>query len=89
MGPAPARLELVVRSWISLVESTALIWLDGRRVPREELETQLVQDFAALAAVAAARDEELATLLRGLVKQEPGDGPFTDLAARLISLAGE
>jgi hypothetical protein len=48
-----------------------------------------VQDFAALAAVAAARDEELATLLRGLVKQEPGDGPFTDLAARMISLAEE
>ncbi len=49
VGPAPARLELVVRSWISLVESTALIWLDGRRIPREELETKLVQDFAALA----------------------------------------
>lgn len=87
VGPAPARLELVVRSWISLVESTALIWLEGRRVPRDELETQLVQDFAALAAVAAARDEELATLLRGLLEKEPGDGPFTDLATRLISLA--
>lgn len=86
-GPAPARLELVVRSWISLVESTALIWLDGRRLPRDELETQLVQDFAALAAVAAARDEELATLLRGLLEKEPGDGPFTGLATRLISLA--
>ncbi|MBT3150897.1 TetR/AcrR family transcriptional regulator [Streptomyces sp. CHD11] len=87
-GPVPARLELVVRSWISLVESTALIWLDGRRVPREELEAQLVQDFAALAAVAAARDEELAALLRGLLRNEPGDGPFTDLAVRLIALAG-
>ncbi|MEZ3182108.1 TetR/AcrR family transcriptional regulator [Streptomyces pimonensis] len=87
VGPAPARLELVVRSWISLVESTALIWLDGRRVPREELEVQLVQDFAALAAVAAAHDEELAALLRDLVGNEPGDGPFTDLATRLISLA--
>ncbi|MFC8103182.1 TetR/AcrR family transcriptional regulator [Streptomyces sp. NPDC057363] len=83
----PARLELVVRSWISLAESTALIWLDGRRVPREELETQLVQDFAALAAVAAARDEELAALLGGLFGDEPGDGPFTDLATRLVSLA--
>ncbi|MFF9483997.1 TetR/AcrR family transcriptional regulator [Streptomyces sp. NPDC014676] len=87
VGPAPVRLELVVRSWISLVESTALIWLDGRRIPRAELEAQLVQDFAALAAVAAARDEELAALLRDLLKNEPGDGPFTDLATRLISLA--
>ncbi|MER7053112.1 MULTISPECIES: TetR/AcrR family transcriptional regulator [unclassified Streptomyces] len=83
----PARLELVVRSWISLAESSALIWLDGRRVPREELETQLVQDFAALAAVAAARDEELAALLGGLFGDEPGDGPFTDLVTRLVSLA--
>jgi AcrR family transcriptional regulator len=84
----PARLELVVRSWISLAESTALIWLDGRRIPREELEPQLVNDFAALAAVSAAYDEEMATLLRGIVKDEPADGPFADLAGRLTALAG-
>ncbi|MGW3644769.1 TetR/AcrR family transcriptional regulator [Streptomyces sp. NPDC000878] len=84
---APARLELVIRTWISLVESTALIWLDGRRVPRAELEAQLVHDFAALAAVSAAYDEEMAALLRRMLKQEPTDGPFTDLVGRLISLA--
>ncbi|MET7731570.1 TetR/AcrR family transcriptional regulator [Streptomyces sp. NPDC005402] len=83
----PARLELVVRSWISLVESTALIWLDGRRIPRAELEIQLVHDFAALAAVSAAFDEEMTALLRHMLKDEPHDGPFTDLAARLIALA--
>ncbi|MGW3724711.1 TetR/AcrR family transcriptional regulator [Streptomyces sp. F001] len=85
--PTPARLELVVRSWISLAESTALIWLDGRRVPRAELEVQLVHDFAALAAVGAAHDEELATLMRRALKDEPGDGPFGDLVARLVLLA--
>lgn len=83
----PARLELVIRSWISLVESTALIWLDGRRIPRGELEVQLVHDFAALAAVSAAFDEEMTALLRRMLKDEPVDGPFTDLAARLIALA--
>ncbi|MFC5220417.1 TetR/AcrR family transcriptional regulator [Streptomyces coerulescens] len=83
----PARLELVVRSWISLAESTALIWLDGRRIPRGELEVQLVHDFAALAAVSAAQDEEMGTLLRGILKEEPADGPFADLVTRLISLA--
>ncbi|MFF3844057.1 TetR/AcrR family transcriptional regulator [Streptomyces sp. NPDC002328] len=83
----PARLELVVRSWISLAESTALIWLDGRRIPREELEVQLVQDFAALAAVSAAHDAELRTLLRPVLGDEPADGPFGALAARLIALA--
>lgn len=80
-------LELVIRSWISLVESTALIWLDGRRVPRGELETQLVHDFAALAAVSAAYDDELAGLLRRVVKDEPADGPFHGLATRLMALA--
>jgi AcrR family transcriptional regulator len=83
----PARLELVVRSWISLAESTALIWLDGRRIPRGELEAQLVHDFAALAAVSAAYDEEMAALMRVMLRDEPTDGPFTDLVGRLIALA--
>jgi len=83
----PARLELVVRSWISLAESTALIWLDGRRIPRAELETQLVPDFAALAAVSAAHDDEMAALLRRILQDEPSDGPFSDLVGRLVSLA--
>jgi AcrR family transcriptional regulator len=82
----PARLELVVRSWISLAESTALIWLDGRRVPRAELQTQLVQDFAALMAVSAAHDEEMGALLRRVLADEPADGPFRELAARLAAL---
>ncbi|MFE9018392.1 TetR/AcrR family transcriptional regulator [Streptomyces sp. NPDC007808] len=83
----PARLELVVRSWISLAESTALIWLDGRRIPRAELEKQLVHDFAALAAVSAAYDEEMGALLRRILKDEPADGPFSDLVTRIVSLA--
>ena len=83
----PARLELVVRSWISLAESTALIWLDGRRGMRRELEVQLVHDFAALAAVSAAHDEEMGALLRGALADEPADGPFTDLVGRLVALA--
>lgn len=83
----PARLELVIRSWISLAESTALIWLDGRRIPRAELEAQLVHDFAALLAVSAAYDEEMGALLRRVIRDEPGDGPFADLVTRLISLA--
>ncbi|MER7498452.1 TetR/AcrR family transcriptional regulator [Streptomyces pharetrae] len=87
MPEPPARLELVVRSWISLAESTALIWLDGRRIPREELQAQLVHDFAALMAVSAAYDEEMGALLRRVLRGEPGEGPFGDLIARLIALA--
>ncbi|MCX2179470.1 TetR/AcrR family transcriptional regulator [Streptomyces sp. SKN60] len=81
-----ARLELVVRSWVSLAESTALLWLDGRRVPRAELELQLVHDFAALTAVSAAYDEEMAELVVGMLADEPADGPFGDLVGRLVAL---
>ncbi|ARI54895.1 MULTISPECIES: TetR/AcrR family transcriptional regulator [Streptomyces] len=83
----PARLELVVRSWVSLAESTALIWLDGRRIPRAELELQLVHDFAALAAVSAAYDREMAGIVLRALSQEPSEGPFGDLLARLSALA--
>ncbi|MFD8569622.1 TetR/AcrR family transcriptional regulator [Streptomyces sp. NPDC057694] len=86
VAPSP-RLELVVRSWISLAESTALIWLDGRRIPRGELELQLVHDFAALAAVSAAYDSEMASLLGRLLSGEPVDGPFAELIGRLSALA--
>jgi AcrR family transcriptional regulator len=82
----PARLELVVRSWVSLAESTALIWLDGRRIPRAELELQLVHDFAALAAVSAAYDAEMAEVLVRILAEEPVDGPFGDLVGRLVAL---
>lgn len=87
VGKPSARLELVVRSWVSLAESTALIWLDGRRIPRAELESQLVHDFAALAAVSAAYDEEMADLLVRILADEPADGPFGDLVGRLVELA--
>ncbi|MEU1026758.1 TetR/AcrR family transcriptional regulator [Streptomyces sp. NPDC005904] len=82
-----ARLELVVRSWISLAESTALLWLDGRRIPRAELERQLVHDLVALTAVSAAHDEEMAALLREILAEEPADGPFAELIGRLVALA--
>lgn len=85
-GPS-ARLELVVRSWVSLAESTALLWLDGRRVPRAELERQLVHDFAALAAVSAAYDGEMAEILVRILADEPADGPFGELVGRLLALA--
>ncbi|MER5812044.1 TetR/AcrR family transcriptional regulator [Streptomyces sp. NPDC002033] len=82
----PARLELVVRSWVSLAESTALLWLDGRRIPRAELELQLVHDFAALAAVSAAYDPEMAGILVQILAGEPADGPFGELVGRLAAL---
>src|SRR5262245_31723734 len=83
--PTP-RLELVVRSWISLAETTALLWLDRRSIPRDELERQLVHDFAALAAVSAAYDEQMAHVVRRMLADEPADGMFADLVGRLMAL---
>ncbi|MFF3762548.1 TetR/AcrR family transcriptional regulator [Streptomyces sp. NPDC001922] len=80
--PGP-RIALAVRSWIGMSETTALTWLDGRHIPRTELELQLVHSFMALLAVSAAYDEEAAALVRRIVDQEPVDGTFGDLAARL------
>ncbi|MGW2561844.1 TetR/AcrR family transcriptional regulator [Streptomyces sp. NPDC001514] len=83
----PARLRLVVRSWVSLAESTALLWLDGREIPRAELERQLVHDFAALVAVPAAYDDDMAEVLVRILADEPADGPFGELVGRLVALA--
>lgn len=83
----PPRLALVVRSWISLAETTALLWLDGRQVPRAELERQLVHDFAALASVSAAYDAQMAEVVRRILADEPADGMFGDLVTRLLALS--
>ncbi|MEU2158634.1 TetR/AcrR family transcriptional regulator [Streptomyces sp. NPDC019396] len=85
----PPRLRLVVRSWVSLAESTALIWLDGREIPRAELERQLVHDFVALVAVPAAYDPVMAEVLGRLLGEEPADGPFGELIGRLATLVPE
>ncbi|MFI9200692.1 TetR/AcrR family transcriptional regulator [Streptomyces sp. NPDC053048] len=83
VGEPTPRLELTLRSWISLVETTALLWLDGRRIPRVELETQLVLAFTALLAVSAAYDEDTAAVLARVLADEPATGPVTALAGRL------
>ncbi|MGP3979501.1 TetR/AcrR family transcriptional regulator [Streptomyces sp. KR80] len=85
-APGP-RVALMVRSWIGVCETTALSWLDGRCIPRAELELQLVHDFMALLSVSAAYDEECAELVRRIVAQESVDGTLGDLVTRLIALA--
>ncbi|MEO3973082.1 TetR/AcrR family transcriptional regulator [Streptomyces sp. CAU 1734] len=79
----PVRLTLVVRSWVSLAEATALLWLDGREIPRAELELKLVHDFAALCAVSASHNEEMAAVVLRILEHEPLEGPIGELVARL------
>ncbi|WP_417801289.1 TetR/AcrR family transcriptional regulator [Streptomyces gamaensis] len=86
---APPRLELAVRSWISLTETTALLWLDDRHIPRGELEAQLVRTFAAITAVSASYCPEMTDVLRDVLVGEPEDSPFFELAAGLGMLVAQ
>ncbi|TDU04220.1 TetR family transcriptional regulator [Streptomyces sp. 846.5] len=71
--PGP-RLSLLLRSWISVVETTALTWLDnGRQEPgapgvgsAAELRDWLVDQFMAMFEVSARHDSQCAEVLRGM-----------------------
>lgn len=45
-----------------------------------------MHDFAALAAVSAAYDDEMAGVVRRMLADEPADGMFADLVGRLLTL---
>lgn len=66
----------MARSRVSLAETAALLWPDGRRIPRREPERRLVHDLAAPAVVSAAYDP-------GLAEDEPADGMSGELVVRL------
>ncbi|WP_377269399.1 TetR/AcrR family transcriptional regulator [Peterkaempfera sp. SMS 1(5)a] len=86
--PGP-RLALLVRSWISVVEASALTWLDeGRRIPREELRDWLVDQFTAMFAVTALHDSQAAQALSAMLALETADGPSSGVAALLLRSAG-
>ncbi|MFE7209362.1 TetR/AcrR family transcriptional regulator [Streptomyces sp. NPDC001698] len=61
--PGP-RLRMTVRMWITAVEAASLIWLDeDKQPPAEELRDWLVEQFAAVLTVTAARDAQTAELV--------------------------
>ncbi|MBD0843531.1 TetR/AcrR family transcriptional regulator [Streptomyces sp. TRM68416] len=63
------RLRMSVRVWITAVEAASLIWLDeGKQPPVDELRDWLVDQFAALLSVTAARDPQTAALVRALAE---------------------
>ncbi|MEV8094139.1 helix-turn-helix domain-containing protein [Kitasatospora sp. NPDC085879] len=84
---AGPRLTLLVRSWISVVEASALSWLDeGRQIPPVSLRDWLVDEFVAMGAAAAAHDRQTARMLAGMLALEPADGPAAALVTRLRTL---
>jgi AcrR family transcriptional regulator len=86
---AGPRLRLLVRSWVSVVETAALSWLDeGRAIPVAELVALLVDQFVALFAATAVHDGQCAGLLRTVFRDEGFSGPGARLAERLGDLLG-
>jgi AcrR family transcriptional regulator len=86
---AGPRLALVVRSWISVVEASALTWLDeGQAIPQAELRDWLLDEFTAMFAVAATRDRQAARVLAAMLALEPAGGPAGRVLAGLSQVLG-
>ncbi|WP_354642317.1 TetR/AcrR family transcriptional regulator [Kitasatospora camelliae] len=84
---AGPQLTLLVRSWLSVVEASALSWLDeGRQIPQDALRDWLVDEFVVMAAAAAVRDEQTAGMLATVLALESPDGQAAALIARLGEL---
>jgi len=89
VSEAGPRLALLVRSWISVVETAALSWLDeGRQIPQPELRDLLVDQFVAMFAAAAVRDRQCATVLRSFVSEEDDRGTGARLIAGVAEVLG-
>ncbi|MEV4556007.1 helix-turn-helix domain-containing protein [Kitasatospora sp. NPDC049285] len=81
---AGPRLTLLVRSWISVVEASALSWLDeGRQIPVDSLCDWLVDQFVVMAGATAVRDAQTAEVLHGWLALETADSPAGVLIGRL------
>ncbi|WP_345698963.1 TetR/AcrR family transcriptional regulator [Kitasatospora terrestris] len=89
VGEAGPRLTLLVRAWISVVEASALSWLDeGRQIPREELCAWLIDQFTAMAGATAVHDPQTAEVLHRLLALETEDSPAGVLLTRLRAVWG-
>ncbi|GAA0434044.1 TetR/AcrR family transcriptional regulator [Streptomyces luteireticuli] len=88
VGEPGPRLEVALRSWVSLTETTARLWQEGQGpgIPRAELESQLVHAFVGLTAASAAHDAGMAAVLRRILENEPEDGPFVGAVSAVSTL---
>ncbi|MFF2629048.1 TetR/AcrR family transcriptional regulator [Kitasatospora griseola] len=81
---AGPRLTLLVRSWISVVEASAISWLDeGRQIPVDSLCAWLVDQFVVMAAATAVRDDQTAEVLHHWLQLETDESPAGVLVSRL------
>ncbi|RAG80418.1 TetR family transcriptional regulator [Streptacidiphilus pinicola] len=84
--PGP-RLGLLIRSWIAVVEATALTSLDEGDIGEpESLRDWLVDQFVAMFAVTALHDPQSETVLKQLLARQGGIGPGAQLLEGLGGL---
>lgn len=66
-------LVMTLRGWVSVVETTILCWLDDHSIPREQLESWLVDQLRAMAATTSQYAPESAGKISRLLGPEsPG-----------------
>lgn len=68
-GPISPYLTLTLRSWISLLEGTALTWLKHREPPRTELLDWVTAQLDAMLAVSAATGDAASERFRRAVAE--------------------
>ncbi|SEK33151.1 TetR/AcrR family transcriptional regulator [Streptacidiphilus jiangxiensis] len=87
VAEAGPRLGLLIRSWIAVVEATALTSLDeGDLGEPESLRDWLVDEFVAMFAVTALHDAQSADVLKRLLAHYDGAGPGAKLIEGLGGL---
>ncbi|MFR9727989.1 TetR/AcrR family transcriptional regulator [Saccharopolyspora sp. MS10] len=67
-APTPL-LELTLRGWVALVETTCVTWLATREPPREVFEVWLTDQLVAMVSTTAGHDQESAEQLAPLLRE--------------------
>jgi hypothetical protein len=70
--PSPI-LRITLRSWMALVETAGLDWLERRDLSRSQLERLLVDQYVVLLRVAGRHDPALVTLFEQVTRDDPGN----------------
>ncbi|NEA29732.1 TetR family transcriptional regulator [Actinomadura bangladeshensis] len=66
----PPVLRITLRSWMALVETAGLDWLENRDIPRADLERLLVDQLVAIMQTAGRHDPETGALFDRLSQEE-------------------
>jgi AcrR family transcriptional regulator len=72
VGDPPPVLRITLRSWMAVVETAGLDWLENRDIPRADLERLLVDQLVAIMQTAGRHDSGTGALFDRLAQEELG-----------------